>query len=109
MRVVAHHLRLAELGERERRGAHELRGDERIGLLAATHVASGATGALQLEEERLERGHLGHSTGLEPDTAHDAATGWRAVMRSTAPTSASMSASVVSSVHWIVTPSPQPV
>ncbi len=106
---MAHHLRFGELWQRERHAPPEGGRDHRVGFFAAAHVAAGTPGLLQLEEERLERRHLGHGTGLEADAVHDAATGRRAVIRSTAPTSASMSAGVVSSVHWIVTPSPQSV
>ena len=107
VRVVADHLRLHELGQWQRRLALELFRDlrDRVGADVSTRAA----GSRELEEQRLERLRLAGTDvrdRLAPQRCHRAATACREpVISATASTSASMSESVVSSVHWMITSS----
>src|SRR5439155_18458529 len=73
------------------------------------HVTTVPTRSRELDEERLERLHVGGAhvrDGLPPDHRHPAATAWRdPLISATASTSASASASVVISVHCKITSS----
>ncbi len=108
MRVVAHDLRLGELGQAQRRRPAVLPRDEVVVRFVA-HVMSVPSRTRELEEERLEGLHLAGADvgdGLPPDRAQRAATAWREpVISATASTSASASLSLVSSVHCTITSS----
>src|SRR5438132_6128703 len=113
VREMAHHLRLAELGQTEWHASAEPGRDLRVGLFASAHVAASAALFVDLDEQRLERGHGGLHARFWNDLRAD---GHRAVTVSRTPaatpsiaaTSASISASVVISVHWMIRSSRSP-
>ena len=107
VRVVAHHLRLGELRQPERRRPPESRRD--VGRFGRAHVPAVAAGPGELEEQGLEGGQRRLRAevrdGLRADR-HRAATASPARDGlAIASTSASSSASVVSSVHCTMTSS----
>ena len=111
---MPHDLQLAELRQHRRRLAPEPRRYDFVAV-ARRDVPSRPAAAMEIEEQGLERGavgaraHVGDDLGAADGLGQaGTASPERASTRDVAWASASMSSSVVSSVHWTATPSPAP-